>query len=165
MVARVNRVSGNSPPRFRAGMRSIPARMLNQLSDLASEYRGTNKTQQPKKGGRHNTYRLIVVSVQQDYLICNAPGESEAINVALPYLLRRTPFDGLTRDGITYTYSSNTVRSATGSPGTETQTIVPSYVANDQIFATRYPRYGTGVTNVFFIDENRDGRAWAKQAG
>ena len=92
--------------------------------------------------------------------------------IAKPYLLRRTPFDGLTRNDITYAYDSDTQRVATDADDdTETQQVVPSYVAGDVVFAVRDFSGGTGAwtapTNadpveVVWQDLNVDGRAWAK---
>lgn len=119
--------------------------------------------------------RLTVVSVGADYIACRAPadqsGNTQAtVYVALPYMLRRTPFDGASRNGISYSYSSNTARTADDGSATEDQVIVPSYVAGDEILATRGLSGGTGVVvtiegvdvTLDMIDLNVDARAWAK---
>lgn len=117
--------------------------------------------------------RFRVVSVETDYLYCNTwDGVTQgdvAVKVVLPYLLRRTPFDGYTRNGITYTYTSDTEREADDGSDTETQVIVPSYVVDDEIYAVRNVTGTSGVRDsdnvpVDWLDLNVDGRAWAKQA-
>lgn len=130
-----------------------------------------------RKAGTVTVALFQVVSVQTDYLVCNpldgATGvaSTDVVNVALPYLLRRTPFDGSTREGISYTYTSNIQRTASDGSDTETQVIVPSYAAGDSIFAMRGVLRGTGAvlvdgnnntTALDWIDMNFDGRAWAK---
>jgi len=124
--------------------------------------------------------RFVVVTEYGDYFSARKQGGSTSSDVsteptvfiAKPYLCRRTPFDGETRNGISYAYSSDTERVATDTDSdTETQQIVPSYVAGDVIFAAQNFKGGTGVwtapTNsdpveVLWLDLNLDGRAWAK---
>ena len=120
--------------------------------------------------------QMEVVGVEGDYLICVAKNGSSAAaydaaryTVAKPYLLRRTPFDGYTRNAISYTYTSATARTAVDADeDTETQEVVPAYVAGDVIYATRDVVGGTGVTSrdgtttVTWLDLNVDGRAWAR---
>jgi len=123
--------------------------------------------------GAAQTQMFKVVSVEVDYIVCHAwDGETEgqeAVLVALPYLLRMTPFDGQTRDGITYDYDSEITRTATKDADTEDQVIVPSYIAGDVIFAATGIIGGTDATgpNSEVLDRqdlNVDGRAWAKVA-
>jgi hypothetical protein len=114
-----------------------------------------------------------VVSEDGDFLICNAFNaditSDESIFVAKPYLLRRTPFDGLSRNGIAYIYSTDALRTADDGSDTEVQVIVPSYVAGDVIYAFLGVLAILDVENddgntMRFLDANLDGRAWAKQA-
>jgi len=116
--------------------------------------------------------QLVIVSVEDDHLVCHSwDGETAGntdILVAKPYLLRRTPFDGGERDGVSYDYTSSIQRTATKDATTETQVIVPTYVADDVIYAARFTDGGTDVVDddyqrVSMIDMNVDGRAWAKQ--
>lgn len=115
---------------------------------------------------------MQVVSEQNDHLVCRSLGADGAIygsdiNVAKPYLLRRTPFDGLARNSITYTYSAANVRLADDDTDTETQVIVPSYVVGDTVYGVSVqPDAGVVVDGAAlrFIDLNLDGRAWAKQS-
>ena len=119
-----------------------------------------------KGGGKIR--RFEVVSVDDDYIVCIEPGDTSSdpkyYNIAKPYLLQRTPFDGETRDAISYAYTSATERTATDETyEEEDQVIVPNYVAGDIIYAAFAPTGGTGVEDAsMWLDLNVDGRAWAK---
>ena len=116
-----------------------------------------------------------IKEVGGDWLRChtlNGTTEGSAdIYVGKSWLLRRTPFDGETRNGITYTYSSNIKRSANnGVDDPETQVVVSSYVVGDVIYAvtnvwgfTDIQAPTEPVTTVKWLDLNVDGRAWAKE--
>jgi len=127
--------------------------------------------------------RYLVISVQNDYLVCRemegASPTGPSINVAKPYDLRRTGWDGVTvtytiapypgapaTRAIGYAYDSPILRRANitigASSSTEYQEIIPYYVPNrSQIFALE-PENDTGVASVTWQDLNTDGRAWAK---
>jgi hypothetical protein len=120
--------------------------------------------------------QFVITGVDGDYVTAHTLRDghegAQTIYIAKPYLLRRTPFDGLSRSGITYTYSSHVTRQADDGSSTEDQVVVPGYVAGDVIYAVR-PIGGTGVTrpdgsggtyDVTWLDLNCDGRAWAKAA-
>jgi len=107
---------------------------------------------------------------------------SEDFNVAKNWKLRKTPFDGKTIGTISYTYATSgfaglsaTLRTAVRAGITEAQAIVPPYVffipntayIGDIIYADENPEGGTGVLDengveVTWLDQNRDGRAWAE---
>lgn len=123
-----------------------------------------------------------------DYVACErlnglplGEGGGDVVYVALPYLLRRTPFDvgpsaptayGQARNGISYLYTSNTTRTAVNADeDEEEQQIVSEYAAGDVLYAGRGIAGGTGVyrvaptgkrVGVVWIDFNFDARAWAK---
>jgi len=106
-----------------------------------------------------------------------------AFNIALPFLLRRTPFDSDPdflgsnpapdeRNGLTYVYTTDIERVATivESGDTEIQVIVPSYQEGDIIYAMKNIIGGTSTsatdsdgftTVVEWVDMNADGRFWA----
>ena len=93
------------------------------------------------------------VPTTHDHIVCkryNGTEQSgEAVNIALPYLLRRTPFDGETRNGITYTYDEEQdpmEREADDGSETETQVVVPSFVTGDIVYAARPITGGVAVT-------------------
>ena len=104
-----------------------------------------------------------------DKLLVRFVGETEDKLIALPYLLRKTPFDGEERNGVEYTYTdqsgeiSTTNRTATvpAQNYAEAQTIIPNYVEGDTIFCQYVGGSGTGVVGVDYIDMNLDARAWA----
>lgn len=113
--------------------------------------------------------RMRVVSVHDNHLLCTrwigSGWSSIQEKVAKPFLLRASI---TTRNGITYTFTDPFTRTATQASNTETQVIVPSYIANhDEIFAVPVPH--TGVTEsgreLTLMDLNVDGRAWAKKDG
>jgi hypothetical protein len=116
-----------------------------------------------------------VVSVEGDYLVCNPFNGDGSVNtgrkryVLKPWTLQKTPFDGKTINSITYTYTSNTQRTAVNGSTSETQLITQDYFAGAKIYAVliegkvNLPA-GAGAgkfTNK--IDANLDARAWAVQ--
>ncbi|MDL5054141.1 hypothetical protein QQ056_11370 [Oscillatoria laete-virens NRMC-F 0139] len=113
--------------------------------------------------------RMRVVSVHNNHLLCTrwigVGWSSIQEKVAKPFLLRASI---TTRNGINYTFTDPFTRNATQASNTETQVIVPSYVANhDEIFAVSISH--TGVIDsgreLTLMDLNIDGRAWAKKDG
>lgn len=131
----------------------------------------------PGGGGTSETAQYKVKERGNDYVMCHTwDGETEGaddIYVAKPYLLRKTPLDGKTRNGITYDYSA-TIDRRTATKGVEpneieeTQIVVPSYLAGDIITAIRGITGGTEVFDpteeeVEWLDLNADGRAWMKE--
>ena len=123
-------------------------------------------------GVQRGTIRMEVVSESDDHIVCKYIGidgvaYASDINVAKPYLLRRTPFDGVARAGITYTYTASNTRTASDGVDQETQVIVPSYAAGEPVFISSVQPH-TGVVlsdvNLRLVDMNIDARAWAKEA-
>lgn len=113
--------------------------------------------------------------------VIEAEGLVVITHVAKPYLFRRTPFHGKTRDGIEYTYTDTTKRIAKktipGNPPTvteEKQVIIPKYVKGDVIYAIgrvfgpkdeyRLSSTGADIIETHWLDLNVDGRYWAKSA-
>ncbi len=117
-----------------------------------------------------------------DYIQCHpydpisgAASTGTTVDVAKPYMLRKTPFDGETityEDGavIEYTYTTYRQRSAESSGiGTETQIMTPDYYDGEVIRAVRG---NTGVTasttstgdRIGWEDINTCGRFWARKA-
>ncbi len=124
-------------------------------------------------GGAQASRRFRVKSVAGDWLVCRTwNGEKEGdtdVLVAKSFLLRRSRWDGVLHNGVTYTYTSDVERTATNGTATETQVVVPAYVVGDEVWATRNCLGGTGVwtpeeEQLVWLDDNRDGRAWAKKA-
>lgn len=113
--------------------------------------------------------QLRLVSVGDDYLLCNPVGtDGEPIDVNIyvmkPWTMRRSPFDGQTdAAGISYTYASNTQRTATRADVTEVQLITPDYSGGDVIYAELCAELFllSNGHQTRLMDSNRDGRAWA----
>ena len=111
-------------------------------------------------------HQMEIQSDQGDYLICraidaNGVVTASDINVMKPYLLRRTPFEGNTVNGVAYTYSGNATREADGS---ETQKITQDYYAGALIYTMKTNITVEVTTGVFvqLIDTNFDSRAWCE---
>lgn len=115
--------------------------------------------------------RMRVKSISNDYLTCRTwDGTTEGgsdILVARPPMLRHV-LANYAAMGITSLTSVN-AQSVTASDGTTTETwrVTPDYTTNCEVYAIRGSRGGTGVTDadgnpVKWLDDNRDGRAWAK---
>jgi hypothetical protein len=116
-----------------------------------------------------------IKTVNADTLTCeviddgsgNGPASiiGSTITVCKPQWLMRTPFDGQTIDGITYTYSDHQHRQANNGITTENQVVHPLYKGNDvygnpsEIYA-RWSCNGTDAANVWYIDVNADARTW-----
>lgn len=136
------------------------------------DLRGGHEQVQPPHVQLGAILQFRIVTVQDDHLVCNTwdgtAAGSGAVLIAKPYLLRRTPFHGKTRDGITYSYAAAQSRTATLGADSENQVVVPNYVAGDVIYAADVAsKGGAGVAvdgrTVRLLDMNVDGRAWAKE--
>ncbi len=84
---------------------------------------------------------LAFIREQSDYLECET-GEGGTINVAKPFLLRRTSFDGFTFGNVRYRYqpsvpSQRTVDRVGVTGSAEEQRITPSYISGDRITPMR----------------------------
>ena len=95
-----------------------------------------------------------------------------------PWILRRTPFDGLTVDGVAYTYTNGIQRSATPTGGSAaTEYVTQDWQTNEEISGEGYEggvymlvtsvdkalvvTYPPVVQGVWMIDKNRNAHAWA----
>lgn len=162
---------------FRRGQRSIPARQINLLVDAVNKpLVGVNQITQPGTTARGTSLRrLIFISMDDDFIVCTTPAGYAAgepydpeINVAKPYLIRRTPFDAGSRGGISYTYTSDTERTADDGVEEITEVVTPQFVVGDEIIVSKVSG-GTGVeipgdpaTPVTLLDINNDARTWAE---
>ena len=95
--------------------------------------------------------------------VVRATLDGSTTEIALPYLLRKTPFDSLTRNGVTYTYvtDDNTRRDAVIDDYVERQEIISPYVEGDTIYVVDVGTDVTGVADTPYLDLNVDARAWA----
>jgi hypothetical protein len=161
------------PERWRRG-EPVSARKLDKLSDAVLRGRPvpTGPVQVPGRSVASPIVQARLVSVGNDTLqVVTWDGTTEGadeITVAKPFLLRRTPFDGETWNGVDYTYTSATERSGDDGTNTEDQVVIPPYVADDVVYIVRVFG-GTDTVDgasapVAWLDLNVDGRAWAKQA-
>jgi hypothetical protein len=154
--------------RFRKGQTALSERHLNGIVEGINRLSGINApTQKQPRGKSGGSSVEIMTFVAQfgDYLECENAA-LETVYIAKPYELRRSPFDGETISGVTYSYTSNSERDASDGVDTETQFITPNYVAGAEIYATT-PNGGTGVVTegmspvaVTYLEMNQ-GRAWA----
>lgn len=141
-----------------------------------------------KIGGDKISFLLTqfrVKTIQDDFITCvswDGEGEGQSIQIAKPFLLRKTPIDFITSEGYIrtlpngrankYNYLNTQKRKAENifdSEDTEIQVIVPAYVEDDLIYCAKGVRGGLDAKNdatdqetLFWIDMNNDGRAWAK---
>lgn len=120
-------------------------------------------------GGSGGQFLFRLKSVAANHLVCRTwDGTTEGtadVLVAKSFLLRNSivsrTIDALT---ISYTYATTTEREADDGSNTETQVVVPHFVVNDLIYAS----FATTLVTVAdvpltLMDNNRDGRAWARQ--
>lgn len=120
--------------------------------------------------GRHwqvpDSTTMTIKSVHGDYLICTYAGRTEEYYVVKPYTLRRSPFEGKTVNGFSYTYTTDTERVSTkiSDSSTETQLVTQDYFVGAEIEVKR----GAAITvetdiTTILRDANDDSRAWAKE--
>jgi hypothetical protein len=125
------------------------------------------------------TQRFLYKSIQDDYLVCrtwNGTTEGdEDVKIARPWLLRRSPRDStFVAHDLTAGSPFPYIRKAIKGFAVESQRLVPGYVVNDEIYATKHIdapvliQDSAGDPAVIYpqaevwIDDNRDGRCWAK---
>jgi len=108
---------------------------------------------------------MSIVSVQDDYLVCRTIASdgtigTEDVLILKPFTLRRTPFDGLTVDGVSYIYVSDTERIA---DLTDTYLITPNYYVGAEILVTKQNNLVAIETgdSINLVDGNSDSRTWA----
>ncbi len=179
-------------PGFAAGIMKM-ARALEMLS-VDGGYVSWTADGMPKiviNQSASSIFVFEVVSEAEDWLMCarvkyldstqkvipvDAETPEKLYKVWKPWMLRQTPFDGKTRDGIDYAYGTTGIRVATPTGGdpedSETQYITPSYsvrvdgTCGELIHATAgISRIVSGSTPVKmageFMDMNTAGRSWA----
>jgi len=114
---------------------------------------------------------LTIISVgdegdnANDVLVCK-DSKGKTLYVAKPYMLQRTPFDGLTVDGVAYAYSTNYARTANDGSDSAVEEISPAYVfdGTERILAARidFPAMSVGPRKVRWVDLNSCGRNWSR---
>jgi hypothetical protein len=161
-------------PLVKAGDR-IGASYFNSIANAVNNRRGSvNPPSQvfPKTGGSQQGKQFKVVTEYDDYLGCKSwDGTtlgSTLVNVAKPPLMRKTKYDGLTIDGISYVRNSVNTRTATrvSDSVTQSQKITQDYLTNAIIYAVTNVAGGVdctdGTNQLVWLDLNVDGRAWAE---
>ena len=150
---------------------------IEVLKNIGRVRPGGQVIKEPAKAIQLRMFKVI--ELDTDVIKCftwdgMAKGDDEIL-VALPYLLRKTPFDKATRvgpdrAGISYEYSDFHLRVATNEDDdTEDQILVASYEEDDIIFAMKgifsntsvYHDPGADEEPVIWLDMNNDGRFWA----
>jgi len=113
-------------------------------------------------GGGTSVKAYTVDSVDDDTLWCVPVDDPEAepVEVAKPYLLRRTPFDGNTIGGLTYTYSSAIEREVFDGTNTETQHVKEAWLVGEIIYVVEITEEETGLTGITLQDINNSAHAW-----
>lgn len=158
-----------------------------ELGQMVREWRGEVQQSPGSRLKRTGACvaRFRVKSVQDDYITCRTwDGTTEGttdVKVAKPYTLRKTPLHGktLTINGnvLAFNYTGVSTRIVTKGTATQTQIIVPGYIATGtgygghEIWAVIGIGRGTGVVlnpganeeRIVWQDLNLDGRYWAKQ--
>jgi len=171
---------------WRSGM-PIEAAHLDEVRDAVQRIIGGTRPGRQVRGSARASgvtpiqmQVFVIPTTTTDYIWCyrwdGTEQTGEAVRVAVPYLLRSTPFDGHTRNGITYDYdftASPIERTATNvGAETEDQVIVPSFQVDDIIYAIASIDGGTDVRadlgdgtyeDVTYL-MLADGRAWSKKA-
>lgn len=114
---------------------------------------------------------MEVVGEYDDYLMCAKEGDSVFYKVWKPWLLRNTPFSGVTRDGITYATMPSGYTYAVGEVNLRRATRVSDEVVEWQTITPPYSKrngtipgeliYVMSLGNGTFLDINTAGRCWA----
>ena len=134
---------------------------VNRMTQGVRPVRQIVPTPRGKKGGE-KAIRLRVQSMGPDHLVCLDDNDNEVL-VARQWPIRRTPFDGQTRDGISYVYSADNRRTATVGEETEIQEITQRFVTGDEIWAEEPETTGVEVGGVpVTLLMQSDGRSFAK---
>jgi hypothetical protein len=146
----------------------LSARKLNESVDAVNALSGGVRPplQTPFRGRALEVRQFKVTGMAGDFIISRTWDGTDLgvadVKIAKPYLLRRTPFDGFARAGVSYVYVSDAARTATAGTESETQVVVPAYEVGDVVYAAKGVAGGVGVS-AEWLDLNCDGRAWAKE--
>lgn len=112
-------------------------------------------------------FDAVIKSLAADYMVCKELDEDgneigDTIYVMKPWILRVSPFDGQTVNGVTYDYSSNTERDATFGGDEETQVVTQDYYVGAKIVVgkKKYEEDAGGNATQYY-DTNDSGRSWA----
>jgi hypothetical protein len=123
--------------------------------------------------GSPGAVMFLITSIGNDYLTCTNYHTEETAYLFKPYLLQRTPFDGKTVNGVSYSYASAVTRTASkAGEDDEEHKVTPDYVVGQPVYGAPIcsgmsekvgvyePEAGAAVP---WVDINVDGRVWATE--
>ena len=162
------------------------ARDVSRVAELLERPGGMDTTggalsvpqQQRVQRARSSGALLVEMEVQSesaDTLTCKRVDPTDPamvttfgdpVEVAKPYQLRRTPFDGETvtfpDGGVTFTYTADNKRDATDGTDMEEQEVTPFYYTGELLIcAFMVTGLAADMVPVRYADINTAGRAWA----
>jgi len=115
-------------------------------------------------------FQVVEESEDGDYIICLRDNEHSSdcsanlVEVAKPYLLQQTPFDGLTVNEVSYVYSGLGERTASKEgEDDEVQTLAPSYYEGESIVVGRVHADSLFEEASGWFDMNTAGRRWESE--
>lgn len=122
-----------------------------------------------RKPSHWHLLRVRIDTINDDTLECtviaNGKVTEETITVAKPCTLQRTPWDGTTYNGVTYTYSDSQTREADdGAYDPVEQVVDPPYDTDSpcpEIYVS-WVGNKTDLDGVYWIDVNVDARHWVE---
>lgn len=98
-----------------------------------------------------DTYNCRLWDITNDTALLDAEGQEQFIEVAKPHILRGSTWKDATINGITYTTGDTAEtdtfksRTATDSPDSETQDIIPEWLTDTTLLLVRFMPEGTGA--------------------
>jgi hypothetical protein len=158
-----------------ANMAMPPLNSVVQVQYLGTYRNESGTVQEPRyvlTGSAGSYIMFLLTEVHDDFLACEHYPSGIEVYIFKPYSLQRTAYDGLTVNGISYTYAAAAERTASSGEVTETQLITPDYAVGEPIYAV--PIDGglsllTGVNRpsdgqpLVWLDANVESRAWAAE--
>jgi hypothetical protein len=152
--------------------RILVRRLFNYLASLPDISTQVERSEAPEEettsSGTAVMQRGILKAVNDDTLLLATldidDNEGDPVTVARDPLFRKTRFDGLSLEGITYTYETIEVskRDATDGVDTIVQEIFPKYTVDFSIIHFVTMDAGTGIADVTKQEIVGGGRAWVK---
>ncbi len=146
-IPRLDRIRRGEPLSASKANRSVD--VLNRLTQRTRPPRQV--VPPPRPMAKLKSKRLTLKAMGPDHLECT-DAAGAIVLVAKPWLVRRTPFDGQERDGVSYVYSADDRRVGTAGVApdeeTEIQEVFPRFVVGDEIYADDADSTGVEVEGV-----------------